>query len=340
MMKALFPLLLLAFGTAANGQLGLVLPTENTALLEKRPESYFQFVDRRFEGEETTPWEGGQFGFVRDPRRIGGSIAYARFHEGLDVKPLRRDATGEPLDEVRAIAVGRVVYVAASAGLSNYGRYIVLRHDFEGAGPFFSLYAHLREARVQTGDAVMAGQGIGRMGYTGAGIDQRRAHLHVELNMLLSSDFEAWHQEGFSTPNHHGIYNGINLLGLDLQGLFLANAKKPPLSIPEFVRGSEAAFRVRVPGTAKMEIAGRHPWLLNGKTPRGTSWEVTFTRWGLPMAIEASSSGVAEPVLTWVKQAGMPHYLHTRGLVTGSGASGKLTAEGLRFIRLVCGFFD
>jgi hypothetical protein len=45
-------------------------------------------------------------------------------------------------------------------------------------------------------------------------------------------------------------------------------------------------------------------------------------------------------VLTWVKDAGMPHYLHTRGLVTGSGASGKLTAEGLRFIRLVCGFFD
>ena len=336
-MKAPLLPLLLALTPLARGQTGLVLPTENTALLEKQPAGYFQFVDRTFEGEKTTPWEGGQFGFVRDPRRIGGAIAYARFHEGLDVKPLRRDAKGEPLDEVRAIAAGQVVYVTASAGLSNYGRYIVVRHDFGGAGAFYSLYAHLREAQVQAGDAVKAGQGIGRMGYTGAGIDQRRAHLHVELNMLLSSDFDTWHQAGFSTPNHHGIYNGMNLLGLDLQGLFLATAKKPQLSIPEFVRGGEAAFRVRVPGTAKMELAGRHPWLLNGKTPRGTSWEVTFTRWGFPMAVEASPSGVAEPMLTWVKDAGMPHYLHTRGLVTGSGTSGKLTPEGLRFIRLACG---
>jgi murein DD-endopeptidase MepM/ murein hydrolase activator NlpD len=336
-MKALFLPLLLALTPLVRGQTGLVLPTENTALLEKQPAGYFQFVDRTFEGEKTTPWEGGQFGFVRDPRRIGGAIAYARFHEGLDVKPLRRDAKGDPLDEVRAIAAGQVVYVTASAGLSNYGRYIVVRHDFASAGAFYSLYAHLREARVQAGDAVKAGQGIGLMGYTGAGIDQRRAHLHVELNMLLSSDFDAWHQASFSTPNHHGIYNGINLLGVDLQGLFLANAKNPQLSIPEFVRGGEAAFRVRVSGTAKIELAGRHPWLLNGKTSRGTSWEVTFTRWGFPMAVEASSSGVAEPMLTWVKDSGVPHYLHTRGLVTGSGSTGKLTAEGLRFIRLVCG---
>jgi murein DD-endopeptidase MepM/ murein hydrolase activator NlpD len=336
-MKTLFLPLLLALTPLVRGQTGLVLPTENTALLEKQPAGYFQFVDRTFEGEKTTPWEGGQFGFVRDPRRIGGAIAYARFHEGLDVKPLRRDAKGDPLDEVRAIAAGQVVYVTASAGLSNYGRYIVVRHDFASAGAFYSLYAHLREARVQAGDAVKAGQGIGLMGYTGAGIDQRRAHLHVELNMLLSSDFDAWHQASFSTPNHHGIYNGINLLGVDLQGLFLANAKNPQLSIPEFVRGGEAAFRVRVSGTAKIELAGRHPWLLNGKTSRGTSWEVTFTRWGFPMAVEASSSGVAEPMLTWVKDSGVPHYLHTRGLVTGSGSTGKLTAEGLRFIRLVCG---
>ncbi len=336
-MKALLLPLLLALTPLARGQIGLVLPTENTALLEKQPAGYFQFVDRTFEGEKTTPWEGGQFGFVRDPRRIGGAIAYARFHEGLDVKPLRRDAKGDPLDEVRAIAAGQVVYVTASAGLSNYGRYIVVRHDFASAGAFYSLYAHLREARVQVGEMVKAGQGIGLMGYTGAGIDQRRAHLHVELNMLMSSEFDAGQPTGFSTTNHHGIYNGINLIGLDLQSLYLAVVKNPRLSIPEFIRGNEAAFRVRVPGTAKMEIVGRHPWLLNGKTPRGTSWEVAFTRWGFPMAVEASSVTVSETVVTWVKDAGIPHYLQTRGLVTGSGSTGKLTAEGLRFIRLVCG---
>jgi hypothetical protein len=83
----------------------LLLPTDNRALFEQ-PDAFFQFVDRNFEGAQTTPWEGGQFGFVRDPRRIGQSIAYARFHEGLDIKPLRRDAQGNPQDEVRCIADG------------------------------------------------------------------------------------------------------------------------------------------------------------------------------------------------------------------------------------------
>ncbi|MFM7604013.1 MAG: peptidoglycan DD-metalloendopeptidase family protein, partial [Prosthecobacter sp.] len=189
-MKAL-TCFLLAASLTLHAQIGLVLPTENTALLAKEPSGYFQFVDRTFEGQTTTPWEGGQFGFVRDPRRVGSKIAYARFHEGLDVKPLRRDTRGEPLDEVRAIAAGQVVYVTASAGLSNYGRYIVVRHEFDGAGPFFSLYAHLPQAGVQAGDVVQAGQAMGLMGYTGAGIDQRRAHVHVELNLLLDSQFDA-----------------------------------------------------------------------------------------------------------------------------------------------------
>jgi hypothetical protein len=68
--------------------LDLHLPTGNEALLKGDGAGYFQFVDRNFEGQQTTPWEGGQFGFWRDPRRVDSSIAYARFHEGLDVKPL------------------------------------------------------------------------------------------------------------------------------------------------------------------------------------------------------------------------------------------------------------
>jgi murein DD-endopeptidase MepM/ murein hydrolase activator NlpD len=339
MMKALFPLLLLAFGTAANGQLGLVLPTENTALLEKRPESYFQFVDRTFEGEKTTPWEGGQFGFVRDPRRVGNRILFARFHEGMDVKPLQRDAKGDPLDVVCAIADGVVEYVTASPGLSNYGRYIVVRHDFRGAGPFYSLYAHLREARVMAGEPVKAGQGIGLMGYTGAGIDQRRAHLHVELNLLLSSKFEAWHSANFTTPNRHGLFNGINMIGLDLQSLFLAVRKEAGLSLPAFFASVQPGFRVRVPGGAEMEFLRSHPWLLTGaaKAGAGGGWEVTLSPWGLPLRVEQTVETVSAPALSWVRDTGVPHYHLTRGLVTGSGPSGQLTAEGLRFVKLLCG---
>lgn len=328
-----------ALAAPVYADLDLVLPTENAALLQRQPEAFFQFVDRDFEGEKSTPWQGGQFGFVRDPRRIGRSIAYARFHEGLDVKPLQRDARGDPLDEVRAIAAGQVVYVTASSNLSNYGRYVVVKHEFAGSGPLFSLYAHLREARVSAGQRVAAGQGIGLLGYTGAGIDQRRAHVHVELNLFLSSQFEAWHATHFKTPNHHGVFNGLNLIGTDLQTLYLARQANPRLAVVDFLRGVEPAYRVLVPSSAKMDILRNYPWLVDASKGRGASWEVSFSRWGQPVGVSASQTAVSEPVVSWVRDSGLPHYLYTRSIVTGSGSTGKLTVEGLRFLQLACGLF-
>lgn len=325
------------FAARLHAELALVLPTENAGLLQRQPEAFFQFVDRTFEGEKTTPWEGGQFGFVRDPRRIGRGIAYARFHEGLDVKPLRRDAKGDPLDEVRAIAEGEVVYVTAASNLSNYGRYIVVKHEFTGSGPLFSLYAHLREARVSAGQRVKVGQGVGLLGYTGSGIDQRRAHVHVELNLMLNSQFETWHATHFNTPNHHGVHNGMNLIGTDLQALYLALQKNPGLTVVEFMRGVEPAYRVLVPGSARMDILQNYPWLVDASKGRGTSWEVSFSRWGQPVRVSASQTAVSQPVVSWVRDSGLPHYLNTRGIVTGSGSTGKLTVEGLRFMQLACG---
>lgn len=317
----------------------LQLPTANHALFDA-PAEFFQFVDRDFDGAKTTPWEGGQFGFVRDPRRIGGRIAYARFHEGLDIKPLQRDAKSNPQDEVGAIADGVVAYVAASSGLSNYGRYIVVQHNW-GGSPFFSLYAHLASAQVSAGQKVKAGTTLGILGYTGSGIDQRRAHLHVELNLFLSSRFETWHNANFPTPNHHGLYNGLNLIGLDLQSLYLAQQKNPGLTAASALRATESSYRVAVPGDAEMEILKNYPWLLDGPRPSGkpASWEVTFSRWGLPLAVKASSTPVGAPFVTWVKDAGIPHFTHTRGCVTGSGSTGKLTTEGLRFVKLATGWF-
>lgn len=323
---------------AAQGQ-ELLLPTDNRALFDQ-PTEFFQFVDRDFEGAKTTPWEGGQFGFVRDPRRLGNRIAYARFHEGLDIKPMRRDARGEPQDEVRAVAEGIVAYAAAGAGLSNYGRYIVVKHDW-GQGSFYSLYAHLRESRVAAGQKVKAGEALGLLGYTGSGIDRRRAHVHVELNLFLSSRFDVWHAANFNTPNHHGPFNGLNLIGLDLQALYRAQHQNPAVNAAGAVRATESGYRVAVPGDATMEIVQNYPWLLDGPRPatKPAAWEVTFSRWGLPVAVKTSATPVSQPVVTWVKDAGIPHYIQTRGTVTGSGGTGKLTAEGLRFVRLVCGWF-
>lgn len=335
---ALSSLLLCLLAGALPAQ-QLLLPTANHALFDA-PADFFQFVDRTFEGAKTTPWEGGQFGFVRDPRRIGSRIAYARFHEGLDIKPLQRDSKGNPQDAVCAIGDGVVVHVAASPSHSNYGRYMVVRHDWGGSS-YYSLYAHLAAATVSPGQQVKAGTTLGILGYTGSGIDQRRAHVHVELNLFLSSRFEAWHAANFATPNHNGLYNGLNLIGLDLQSLYLAQQKNPGLTAAAAVQATAPAYRVAVPGDAEMEILKNYPWLLDGPRQSGkpASWEVTFSRWGLPLKVQSSASTVATPVVTWVTDSGLPHYLNTRGCVTGSGSSGKLTTEGLRFVKLVCGWF-
>ena len=93
----------------------MVFPTENQALLEGRPQDFFMYVNRDFEGEKSKPWQGGQFGFVRGPIRNGDKVTCIQFHEGIDIRPVHRDAEGNPTDEVRAAGAGAVVHVSREA---------------------------------------------------------------------------------------------------------------------------------------------------------------------------------------------------------------------------------
>jgi murein DD-endopeptidase MepM/ murein hydrolase activator NlpD len=212
--------------------LNLVLPTDNDALFSGGGAAFYQHIERNFKGVKSTPWEGGQYGFVRDPIDTPGGLVYTRFHEGMDIRPVHRDAHGEPLDEVRAIAAGKVVHVNPVPGYSNYGKYIVIEHRW-GDSDYYSLYAHLSSIAVEPGESVNRGQNIAVMGYTGTGINRERAHLHLELNLMLSHEFESWYNAFFrNDPNHNGIYNGMNLAGLDIARLYLALQKDPSLTIP------------------------------------------------------------------------------------------------------------
>ena len=98
--------------TSLSQGLDLVLPTDNDALFSGDGAAFYQYVERNYKGVKSTPWEGGQYGFVRDPTDTAGGVVYTRFHEGIDIRSLHRDANGEPLDEVRAIADGRVVHAS------------------------------------------------------------------------------------------------------------------------------------------------------------------------------------------------------------------------------------
>jgi murein DD-endopeptidase MepM/ murein hydrolase activator NlpD len=315
----------------------LTLPTGNDAFLRGNPSGFYQYVDRNFEGQASSPWQGGQFGFVRNPRRLGGGLLYTRFHEGLDIKPLNRAGNGDPLDEVRAMADGVVVHVSATSSHSNYGRYVVVRHDWSD-GPFYSLYAHLRTIAVSAGEKVRAGRSLGILGYTGVGINQRRAHVHVELNVFLSSRFETWHDACFSSPNYHGVYNGLNMIGLDLASLFEAQQRSSSTSAADIIEKTEAYFTVAVPGHARMEIAKNYRWLRSGiSLRRPASWEITFSRWGLPLKVRPGSREVSEPQIVSVAKSSVPHSYNTRGLLSGSGQSASLSQSGRRFVLLAAG---
>src|SRR6266536_5942664 len=277
--------------------LELVLPTDNDALFLGGGRAFYQYIERDFKGVKSTPWEGGQYGFVRDPVETSAGVGCTRFHEGIDIRPLRRDARGEPLDEVRAIADGKVVHTNLVPGYSNYGKYIVIEHRWDGSS-YYSLYGHLSAIVVQPGDTVQRGQRIGVMGYTGVGLNQARAHVHLELNLMLSHQFKAWHDAFFrNDPNHNGIYNGLNLAGLDIARLYLALHKNPSLTIPEFLSGEETFYKVTLPKSPHFELPKLYSWMLAGNRNQQASWEVSFARSGVPLKVEPSDKHVTQPEL-------------------------------------------
>ena len=107
----------------------IVWPTESTAFV--KGENFEAFIQPTF-GHEP---KSGLFGDVRNN-------GY-RFHEGIDIKPVRKNKRGDPLDSVYAAMQGTVVLANDNPGASSYGRYVVIEHDSLDVS-LYTLYAHLR----------------------------------------------------------------------------------------------------------------------------------------------------------------------------------------------------
>jgi murein DD-endopeptidase MepM/ murein hydrolase activator NlpD len=325
---------------AAQAQpLRLVLPTDNRALLDGDGPGFYMFTDRNFEGVRSTPWQGGQYGFVRNQERVGPSVVFTRFHEGLDIQPTRRDARGEPLDDVRSIDEGRVAYVSQNAGASSYGRYVVIEHWWQGA-PYYSLYAHLARADVRAGQEVGRGETIGRLGYTGAGIDRRRAHLHFEINLYLSDLFDSWYAANYRGANRHGRYHGLNLAGVDAAALLLAHDRDPNLIVGEVIQQTPVAYTVRVPGGYVPEIVRRYPWLAPeaSRAAPPFAWDVDVAQSGLPLAFRAAAEAVERPRVLSVADAVRDYGYSTNRMIArsrGEGGGFVLTERGRAHLRLI-----
>ncbi|MEX1045357.1 MAG: M23 family metallopeptidase [Chthoniobacterales bacterium] len=330
-LSVFFLFLLLASPAAAFSP---VLPTDNDALFRGQPEEFYMYTDRDFEGVQSRPWQGGTYGFRRNQKRLGSHIIMTRFHEGIDIKPVRRDASGEPLDDVRAIESGRVVHASGEATDSSYGKYVVLQHEVEDA-PVYSLYAHLATVDVRPGQSMAQGDRLGRLGYTGTGLNRRRAHLHLEVALLWHDRFETWHAANFPTPNKHGLFNGTNLMGLDVAELYLQQRKNPSLTLPQFIRRKDVFFRLRIPESPHFQLPRRYPWLVKGDPAGARSWIASFTESGFPISLEPSAESIPTPRVEWAKPTRFPYAQLTRSLLDGPARQPHLGPSGQRLVELL-----
>lgn len=310
-----------------------VLPTPNRALFAPGQEAeYYAPTPGR-------TWVAGTFGCVRTDGN--------QLHEGLDILHTRRDKRGEPIDPIFAAAGGRVAYINKTAGLSNYGRYIVLQHQIDGL-PVFTTYAHLSEVAdgLRVGAPVRQGESIGTMGRstnTRSPIGKERAHLHFEVCLRLNDRYSSWHAAALKGQrNDHGNWNGRNFVGLDPALLFKQQQKNgAKFSLLESIRSQTELCRVLVRDT-------KFPWVrdytaLIRRNPSAdkegiAGYEIAFDCYGVPFQLTprtASEIGSGEKIqllsVNDKEQAANP----CKKLVTRRSGKWQLTASGTQLVELL-----
>jgi murein DD-endopeptidase MepM/ murein hydrolase activator NlpD len=282
-------------------------------------------------------WTTGSFGCVRSDGW--------QMHEGLDIRSLQHDRHGEPTDPVMATADGTVSYVNLKAGLSNYGKYIVIRHVIEGL-EIYSLYAHLSAANVTPGQAVRAGDVIATMGRTSntsERIGKERAHVHFELNVFVNDNFSAWFKKNLpGEHNDHGIWNGQNLDGLDPREVLLDEhnpVKK--FSLLNFLRSQTELCRVLVRATNFSYLKRYAPLILkNPKTDKEgiAGYEIALNYNAVPFALmprAASEIKGAGKIQLLAVNAAEYRAHPCRRLVIQHGSQWQLTDKGIRELQML-----
>lgn len=334
---AILSAVVIATSSPTQAQPWLDFPTENRLLLDGKPEEFFMYVDRNFQGVQSKPWQGGDYGFTRGPQLLQGEVVMTHLHEGIDIKPLRRTADGTPLDPVTAAAAGTVVHVSNDARASNYGKYVVVEHLI-GGSPYYTLYAHLQSIDVQPGQRVRQGEKIGVLGFTGVGLNKERSHLHFEFCVMLNRNFQGWYDlvTKPGDPNRHGIYNGRNLVGANPADLLLAVQKQPNLDIRRFLSSLPPLFAITVNNSPNLDLLQLYPWMVPVGSPANPpAWKIFFSETGVPIRAEAVPRTVTQPEVTWLKPSPIALTHLSRGLITGTPAAPRLTESGQRFVRLL-----
>ncbi len=309
-----------------------LFPTANQALYEPNGDARFL---------APTPghtWESGSFGCVRTDR------SGVRLHEGLDIRSVATGRNGEPTDAVLASAGGTVAYINRRPGSSNYGNYIIVRHYLERL-EVYSLYAHLSAIQpgLVVGSQVGARDRIATMGRTGQPIGKDRAHVHFEINLVLSERFKDWF--GIHYPgerNDHGNFNGRNLLGLDPRAILLTERsdgahfsltdyiKSQPVMAQVVVRRTEFSFVRRYPQLLRPNLRAEHEGV--------AGFELGLNFNGIPVQITPRSARElgAGPALRLLSVNETEWHKHPCArLVVKRGQTWTLTGKGDELVSLL-----
>jgi len=224
--------------------------------------------------------ESALYGSTRTASSARGTAA--SFHEGLDIAPAARDRRGRPADTVTAIADGRVAYRSKAAGDSSYGFYVVLLHE-DPLGTVYSLYSHLASIapNINAGHSVTSSTPLGVMGNTANyAIPFARAHLHLEVGLVVNSRFGEWSRREKLKPDR-GNYGGWNLEGVDPLAFFACQQQTPGFGFTNYLATVPTAFEIVLQPRQRPDYFRRYPALWHGPPHAGD-----------PMTLRCSESGL------------------------------------------------
>ena len=136
--------------------------------------------------------------------------------------------------------------------------------------------------------------------------------------------------------NYNGIYNGLNLAGLDIARLYLALHNNPAITVPAFLQKEEIFYTIALPRSPNFELPRLYPWMVTKPAePETRSWKVSFARSGLPLKIEPSQQAVAEPMLVDIEKSTINYADLTRGYISGHGKRAHLADSGKKLAQLL-----
>ena len=265
-----------------------------------------------------------------------GTDGKSRFHEGIDIAPLYREKDGRPVDSIFAIADGTVAYINRSPGNSSYGIYVVLTHQ-DPVGEVYSLYGHMAtvESGLKEGRRIVAGQHLGRMGNTSTlRIPVRRSHLHFEIGLIANRAFAR------RVTSPHGLYNGLNLFGIDPIRFFRNHAQyNPAFSMANLLDTYPVAFSVALRTARAVDFFDNYPllWLGDGE-PIGIM-VIEVAESGLPLrgrpatAADQKILGNRNSAVLKVDKDSLGR--NGRHLLSGKGNQWKLTRSGREWLQSI-----